>query len=347
VSGGHGRAPIAAFRSGAYSQEERVLARVPWRWLRYAPLSGAYLLTPFALLAGAIGLVFQVGQDFGVDERTARSVGEWLWARPYLLIVAAVVLVLAMPVAGGIMYALFHWDFMLRRRDGFLVAERGLVTRRSVSLERARIRGYEVVDGILERWAGVVRLWAIVTGLGDSRTRGQLLPVTPRDYALTVAAEAIWPFTKPLTPHPAQALRRRLFRSVAPSLMVAVVALVPGWGAVSLVALAVALLGIPLGLDRYRSLGHAYDGAHLSTRSGSLRRAQAIIERRAVVGWTIRQTWFQRRSGVLTVIAGVGAGKGGYPTIDTGEAQGVHFAAQVTPEWLTPFLTDPPQPNDP
>jgi putative membrane protein len=247
-----------------------------------------------------------------------------------------------MPLVGGVMYAVFNWDFTLRSRDGYLVAERGLVTRRTVSLERRRVRGYELVDGLIERWAGVVRLWAVVTGLGDSQTRGQLLPVTPRWYAAEVASSAIGPFTAGLRPHPAEARRRRLFRAVAPWLVVAAAAFVAGWGMVGWMGVVLAVAGIPLGLDRYRSLGHGYDGARLSVRSGSLRRAQAVVERRAVVGWTLRQTVFQRSSGVLTVIAGVGAGSGGYAAIDTGEAQGVLFAAEVTPEWVRPFLTRPP-----
>jgi len=330
--------PEAAGQAAAPRAEpERVLARVPRSWLRYGPLSGAYLLTPFALVAGAIGVVFQAGQEFGISARTARSIGEWIWERPYLIVGTLVILVLAMPVVGGVMYAVFHWDFTLRRRGGFLVAERGLVNRRSVSLERERVRGYELLDGIGERLAGVARLRAVVTGLGDSRTRGQLLPVTPRSYALEVAAEAIWPFTRPLLRHPPAALRRRLFRAVAPWAVLSAVAFATGWPVAGVAAAILAVLGVPLGLDRYRSLGHAFDGAHLAVRSGSLRRTQANLEGRAVVGWTVRQTWFQRRSRVVTVIAGVGAGSGGYSAVDAGEEQGVDLIAQVTPDWIRPF----------
>ncbi|GAA4583940.1 PH domain-containing protein [Planotetraspora phitsanulokensis] len=318
--------------------DERVVGRVPRSWLRYGPLSGAYLLTPFALLAGAVGLAFQVSGELRVDARTARAAFAWVEAHPALLVAAAVLLILAMPVAGGVMYAVFNWDFTLRTRDGYLVAERGLVTRRTVSLERRRIRGYELVDGLIERRFNVVRLWAVVTGLGDSETRGQLLPVAPRTFATAVASDAVGPLSAPLRPHPPQARRRRLFRAIAPWLAVAAAAGLLGWEVAALAALVLALLGIPLGLDRYRSLGHAYDGTRLSVRSGSLRRAQAVVERRAVVGWTLRQTVFQRTSGVLTVVAGVGAGTGGYPAIDTGQEQGVEFAAEVTPDWIRPFL---------
>ncbi|RCG30704.1 hypothetical protein DQ384_14925 [Sphaerisporangium album] len=317
---------------------ERVYVRVPWYWLLYGPLSGAFLFAPFVLAGGAVGLVFQWGNELGFGDDLPIAVGEWLWQRPIVLVLIAVMLVLAMPVAGGVMYAVFNWNFTLLRRDSSLVAERGLVTRRSVALEHARIRGYEIADGLLERRAHVVRLWAIVTGLGDSRTRGQLLPVTPRKFATKVAADAIGPFEAGLRPHPAAARRRRVFRAVAPGVVLAAVAFAFGWVWAGLVALAAAALGVALGLDRYRSLGHGYDGARLSVRSGSLPRSQAVVERRAVVGWTVRQTWFQRRASVLTVVAGVGAGSGGYPAIDTGEEQGLRFAAEVTPEWITPFL---------
>nr|WP_246497147.1 PH domain-containing protein [Sphaerisporangium rubeum] len=321
---------------------DHVYARVPKSWARYGPFSATYLLTPFVLLGGAIGLVFQWGENLGVNERAAWNVAEWLWHRPVLLAVIAVVLVLISPLAACVMYAVFNWDFTLLRRDASLVAERGLINRRSVSLEHARIRGYEFAEGLLERIANVGRLWAVVTGLGDSRTRGQLLPTGPKDFVLGVAAEAVAPFTATLAPHPPAARRRRLFRAVALPLVLAAVAFAFGLTWLGLAGLVLAVLCVPLGLDRYRSLGHAYDGSRLSVRSGTLPRSQAVIERRAVVGWTIRQTMFQRQAKVLTVIAGVGAGSGGYPAVDTGEHQGVHFAATVTPDWLAPFVTTAP-----
>ncbi|MFF0578939.1 PH domain-containing protein [Streptosporangium saharense] len=348
-----------AATAGPYGQEvsapvrhapaERVLFVVPRRWLAYGPLSGAYLLTPFALAAGAVGLAFQWGNELRIDGRFVVGAGEWIWDHPVVLLAALVLLVLAMPVAGGVMYAVFNWDFTLRVREGYLVAERGLLTRRSVSLERRRVRGFELVEGIAERWAGVARAWAVVTGLGDSQTRGQLLPVVPKTKALDVVGEAIGPAISRLRPHPPVARRRRLFRAVFPWLLVALcagtaaLAWSPLWWVPAVAALLLAVLGVPLGLDRYRSLGHAYDGTRLSVRSGSLRRSQAVIEERAVVGWKLTQTPFQRQARVLTVTAGVGAGSGGYSAFDVGEAQGVAFAAEVTPAWLAPFLLNEPQ----
>ncbi|NRQ38603.1 PH domain-containing protein [Nonomuraea sp. NN258] len=327
-------------------QDEHLIIGVPRRWLLYGPLSGAYLLTPFALVGGAIGLAFQWGNELGFGQDAAWTAGEWLWAHPYLLLVAVLLLVLAMPFAGGLMYAVFNWDFRLLRRGGYLVAERGLINRRSVSLESGRVRGYEIVEGLAERWAGVARVWAIVTGLGDSETRGQLLPDVPRPVASDVTRAAIGPYLADLRPHPPVARSRRLFRAVFPWLALAVVSAAAAWltgmmlwWILLVLAVLLAAAGVPLGLDRYASLGHGYDGVRLSVRSGSLRRSQAVVERRAVVGWRLRQTWFQRRAGVVTLIAGVGAGSGGYSALDVSETQAVDFPAEVTPEWLTPFLT--------
>ncbi|WP_336205852.1 PH domain-containing protein [Nonomuraea sp. LPB2021202275-12-8] len=344
---GAGAEPQDVTREAAPEQEpvEHVIVAVPRRWLLYGPLSGAYLFTPFALAGGAVGLAFQWGDELGFGRNAAWTAGEWLWEHPSLLVAAAVLLVVAMPFVGGVMYAVFNWNFRLTRRDGYLVAERGLINRRSVSLESRRVRGYEIAEGLAERWAGVARAWAIVTGLGDSQTRGQLLPVVPRPVVFNVAGDAIGPYHAPLRRHPPVARNRRLFRAIAPWLVVAAVAAAliwatasPLWWVLMVLALIMAAVGIPLGIDRYHSLGHGYDGVRLAVRSGSLRRAQAVVERRAVVGWRLRQTWFQRRAGVLTMIAGVGAGKGGYSAIDVSEAQATAFPSEVTPEWLAPFL---------
>ncbi|MEU4544345.1 PH domain-containing protein [Nonomuraea dietziae] len=342
-----GASPDTSLEQPFEEPQEHVIVKVPRRWLLYGPLSGAFLFTPFAVAGGAIGLLFQWGDQLGLGRDAAWNAGRWVWDHPILIVVVVLALIVAMPFVAAVMYAVFNWDFTLKEREGYLVAERGLVTRRSVSLEARRTRGYEIVDALAERRAGVVRMWAIVTGLGDSETRGQLLPDVPRPVAVEVASQSVGPFTAPLRPHPPVARNRRLFRAIVPWLALAAVPAVlavatatPAWWILAAVALVLAGLGVPLGNDRYRSLGHGYDGVRLlSVRSGSLRRSQAVIERRAVVGWRLRQTWFQRRAGVLTLVAGVGAGKGGYEAMDVSEEQGVAFPAEVTPEWLTPFLT--------
>ncbi|RFS81753.1 hypothetical protein D0T12_30935 [Actinomadura spongiicola] len=325
----------------------RVLARMRRRWYVYAPLSGAYLLTPFALAGSLLGTAYNLGDDLGLITRErVENLGHDVVGLPTALVVALTILVLiAMPVMSVIVFTLFNWDFTVHERDGSVVAERGLVTRRSVSLERRRLRGVELADNPFERAAGVTRLGALITGLGDAAHRGRLLPAAPRAVAETLAARVVGDVPGPLVAHPPAARGRRLIRAVAPPVGVAVLALLAGQPWVASLCGILAVLAVPLGLDRYRQLGHATDGARLSVRSGSLRRRQVVVEHGALVGWRIRRTLFQRRLGLATLFAAVGAGDGGYAATDMAEEDAVALAAAISPAWVTPFLEVPPEPG--
>lgn len=330
---------------------EQIIARADPSWYRYAPLSGAYLLTPFALLGSLLGTLYNLNNEFGLVSRgTLSHLGDRVVGLPPVLgVVTLLLLALAMPVASLLVFTWFNWDFTLRAvpgedERGSLVAERGLVTRRSVTLERRRIRGVELRDNPLERRKKVARLTALVTGLGDAEHRGRLLPTAPKDVVLNVTEEVIGRFKEPLIRHPKAALDRRLVRAILPPLAVSVLSIVTGplWLAVAAAVAAVA--AVPLALDRYAQLGHASDGGLLSVRSGSLVRNQQVIEHRAVVGWRFRQSLFQRRSGLTTLTVAVGAGAGAYDALDLSEEDALRLSASVSPDWITPFLLDPPPP---
>ncbi|MBO0890570.1 MAG: PH domain-containing protein, partial [Acidothermales bacterium] len=139
--------------------------------------------------------------------------------------------------------------------------------------------------------------------------------------------------------HPRGARRRRLVRAVLPWLTLAVLAFLASLPAAGVPLLVLAALGVPLALDRYRSLGHGYDGAGVSVRLGSWSRRTVVLERRAVVGWQVRQTLFQRRQRLATLVVGVGAGHGGYHVVDMDARAAGEFAAEVTPRWVKPFLS--------
>ncbi|MFC3997754.1 PH domain-containing protein [Nocardiopsis sediminis] len=350
-----GTAGHASGATGATAPAETVYFTMPAGWYLYAVLSLGYLLTPFVALATVLGAVGQSLDDLtsGTDAGDAVLLA-YRWASTMspqaltaIAVAAVVLLVLMMPLFAVVSYAVSHWGFTLRRRDASLVIERGLFTRRSVTLEHRRIRGHEFLDNPLERLRRVVRLRAIVTGLGDSTTRAVLMPIGPRSRVEPVVERALTPFRGLLTPHPRAALGRRLFRAVVPFAVAAAVAAYAGltWLAVPLGA--VALLGVPLGYDRYRALGHGQDGAQVSVRSGSLRRVQPVVHRSAVIGWTWSQTLFQRRSGLANVEFAVGAGEGGYTAVDADFAESVAFAEGVTPAMVRPFLVTAPGPADP
>ncbi|SCX40978.1 putative membrane protein [Klenkia marina] len=309
---------------------EEEFARLDDRWLLYAPLVGSYLAVPLA----AVGALFRL-----VDELPRR------WRpdldRPDLTDTAVVGVVLlavaVLLVVGSIVgSALVNWRFRLVRRGGSLVAVRGLLTRRHTELEVDRIRGCTVTEGMGMRWVRAARATALVTGLGDAARRGQLLPLGPRAEAWAVTRRLVED-PGPLRAHPPAARRRRVLRATAPGAVVLVVGVVLttilGLWWVLLAGAVLTALGVPLGLGRYAALGHVAGARTFSVRSGWLVREQAVLQRRAVVGWQVRQTFFQRRQGLATVVAAVGAGAGGYQALDVAAADAVPFAVAASGRW--------------
>jgi putative membrane protein len=86
-------------------------------------------------------------------------------------------------------------------------------------------------------------------------------------------------------------------------------------------------LGVPLGLARFATLGHRAGPRSFAVRGGWLVREEAVLQRRAVVGWQVHQTFFQRLAGLATVTACVGAGTGGYTAVDMAADEVAGFAA--------------------
>jgi putative membrane protein len=342
-----GSGPVPAGGDGSLPGDEpvppvEVLARFRPAWLLYAPLVGGYLAAPLAALGALYQLLGDVRLNLVDERRVADVVASGPTVIALLVLAAAVLSVLGAMVTA----AIANWGFTLVRRGGTLVAERGLLSRRQVTLEHDRIRGYALAEPPALRAARAARLTALVTGLGgdgergdrgEHGRRGQLLPLGPAAVARSVAARAVLPFAVPLRRHPSAALRRRLVRALAPGALVLLVSAVPAWWPGVAAGLVLLGGGLLLGLDAYRGLGHALDERAVSVRSGSLRRRTVVLERRGVVGWTVRQSFFQRRSGLATVTVATGAGSGGYDAIDIAAADGVALMAALDPARVLPF----------
>ncbi|GAA3145489.1 hypothetical protein GCM10020001_080740 [Nonomuraea salmonea] len=67
-------------------------------------------------------------------------------------------------------------------------------------------------------------------------------------------------------------------------------------------------------------------------------RRTVALDRRGVAGWTFTETFFQRRSGLVTVSATTAAGRGHYEVVDVGRSDGLDLAAATVPGLLDPFL---------
>ncbi|WJY30907.1 PH domain-containing protein [Streptomyces sp. P9-2B-1] len=337
--------------SGVHREGE--LAVLDPRWIRYAPVS---FVAPM-LGGAAAGAVLQISDWVGAQGEVIAWVADRFRDTPLLWTI--VTLVLAALIAGVVgafgLWTEMWWNYRLEREPGgTLRVRRGLFTSRSISVEEARLRGVDLVEPLGVRLLGAARLDAITTGLAkDHEARdadhNTLLPVAPRERADSVAADVLretaTPTAAALVRHPRAArgrrLRRSLVASVGPVLVLAVLGTlftpVLLWIALGCAVVSVPL-AVALALDAYRGLGHALSGRYLVTRSGTVRRSTAALERAGVIGWTVRQSVFQRRAGLLTVTATTAAGGGAYTVYDADAAEGLTFAAEAVPGLLEPFL---------
>jgi putative membrane protein len=310
-------------------------ARFDNRWLLYAPLVGSYLAIPAAAVGAGFRLLDELGHNVRPELERLDLGGGWVPA-----VSIAGVLLLLLAVGAVIGAALVNWGFTLDRRGGSLIAVRGLLTRRHTELEIDRIRGGTVSEGLGMRWMRAARINALVTGLGDAARRGQLLPLGPRASAWALIRRLV-DDPGPLVAHPPAARRRSIVRAVATGLLVSGVGIAAtvaaGWWWILAAGIGLTVLGVPLGLGRYASLGHAAGPRSFSVRSGWLVREQVILQRRAVVGWRVRQSFFQRRAGLATVVACVGAGTGGYAAVDLAAADVASFTAAASEPWAAEF----------
>lgn len=342
-------AAVATDRPAAPPVEE--LARLRWSWLRFAPLT-------FSSIAG-VGAVFaalyNAFDDLGVDPRDVPAVddaADRIASAPIWLGVAVLSgLLLVVAVVGALLLFAERWyDYRLTREStaegGALRVRRGLLTRRSLSVSERRLRGAEVVEPLLLRAGRGAQTRALSTGLSRDAQGGALQPPAPRAEAHRVASVALreppeLATLAPLLRHPRAALQRRLARALVPTAAVVVIAFavgaavaVPWLGPTSLALLPIALL---LALDRYRNLGHRLTARYLVTRKGSVQRETVALQRAGIIGWTFRQSVFQRRAGLVAVEAVTAAGAGGYTVLDVSAPDGVALADATTPDLLTRF----------
>ncbi|MCP2262253.1 putative membrane protein [Streptoalloteichus tenebrarius] len=333
----------------AEAEPGEVLAAFRPGWLRFAPLT----LSGLAAMGALTGTAFQVLNELDVDPvhlGPLRAVAQWLERTPLPLIIAIVVVVLLVVLTAGamVLYLVQFWGFTLTREsDATLRVRRGLLTTRSVSLEEDRLRGVRISEPLLLRAGGGAKCAAVATGLGTGAGSDTLLPPAPRgdahDVAATVLAVETAPTTVRLRRHPRIARRRRLVRAVVPVLALAAAlgvgaatGHVPYWPC--WVALALLPVAVLLGLDRYRNLGHALTERYLVVRSGSLVRQTVALQRTGIVGWRMRQSPFQRLSGLVTLSAVTAAGEGAYEVTDVDLGDGVALADEAVPGLLRPFL---------
>jgi putative membrane protein len=334
------RVRLLAGAAAETAQEPPMLYRATPRLLAFAGLtSGRYLLAPAAL----VGVLFNLADNLpgGVVERaTDAAVDRAPTDRLGIGIAVAIgVLVVFVLAAGGSL--LVDWGFTLRSEGERLTAERGLLTRRTVSIDRERIRGLDVRDTPLRRPFGLAAVTAIAGGVRGSGGRTTLAPIASTDAVTDLLRSVDPPTPDPrakLTAHPRPARTRRFLRALLLPALAAGAAIVLGWWWGAAIGLAATAALVPLAADRYGQLGHRFDGRRLAVREGSLRRRWSELDPDGIVSFDLRSSPTQRRSGLATLVLHLDQGAGSRRVLDAGGDQTRELLTQVQPRLFAPLV---------
>ena len=322
------------------------IARLDPRWVRYAPAS---ITTPLLGLT-AIGAVAQVASWFDAVPATA----EWIWERIDTLPLAAIALGIAALISVvGIVAAVAvfvenWWGMRLERHgDGSLELRRGLIVGRHTSFDGRRVRGVTLHEPPTLRALGAARLDVVAVGVGagnDEKGKAKqspaLVPASPRAVPVRVA-EAVSgaPVPTSLRAHPPRARRRRVVRALAATGALSVLALGPAlvwpwlwWIPVAVVAVTGAVSAWAA-IDNYRGLGHAVGDLVVAVRKGSLLRRTDLLIRDGILGWNVRRTPFQRRAGLVTLVATSAGGSGAFRLPDIADSEALEVCATAGDVW--------------
>ena len=331
---------------GAAAPPETELARVSLGTLALAgATSGRYLLVPVTAAAAVVNVLRQDGLSWARDlaqEGLGLVPTDPRWIA--LLAIGALVLAVTAAALGSM---IVDGGFRLVELPGRVVAERGLLARRSVSIDRARVRALEVRDSPAWRVVGLAGLRAVVGGVpsgrGDARGRTALLPAGPAEEAWALAARLDPAVDRRLDRHPRAALPRRITRATALPVAGALVALALGAPQVAAGFGAAALVMVPVAVDRYRSLGNRLEGGRLALREGSLARRHSLADPEGVVAYRVTQSLTQRRAGLCTLTAFLGQGAGSRRALDVDASHAAGLLARLEPALLRPLLAGGPR----
>ena len=352
-----GETPVEQTPAPAAGQ---VIAKLDWSWIKYAPLN----LKNLAIALGGLAAFFGAFSDVIPWERTIgiRVDDGEINGRPIdsvlhmLLIAIPIVLIVAVvvwAVGSCVGYAVRWWGLQVVREQGregtTLRRSFGLTSTRATTVEEAKVRGATSTIGPLIGLAGGADLNLLTTGLDDNSPA--VLPTAPERVVSAVGTDILGEdaFSAVLTGHGPRPRRRYWFRAVVATVVWTLIALVPTvligifgdtwiWWlpiGVMAVALVLGLIGAEL---RHRHLGHTLTDRYLVVRSGSYTTARTALQTDGIIGWRVRQTFFDRRIGLAQVTAMTAAGQEHVAVPDVPLETAVALAAAATPRTVSGFL---------
>lgn len=343
----------AATPSDGSHPAERVLGSFEPGWIRFAP----FTFSGWLVALGVWGFFSQFGSD--LIARVAGSVpgraleahlaqAAW-WTIAIEILIGLAVLISLLSITA---YVLSYWGYRLTRSPGgTLHVHRGLLTTRAVSIDEARVRGVTLAEPMLLRIPGAARLSALLTGAaraedaGPATGRAMLTPPAPGPLVRRIGGDVLRtpaPLGVSLVAHGPAAKRRRYTRAILAGLVVFALVGFPAWrwdwSTWILIASALPLLAAPfLGAQRYRALGHAVADGYLVSRAGVFPRETEVLLISGIIGWNVEASFFQRRVGLVTLVATTAAGSGGVRLTDVPVATAYRLVGGLTPRLSRPY----------
>nr|MDQ3358863.1 PH domain-containing protein [Actinomycetota bacterium] len=324
--------------------QDTELARIDWSWLRFAPFS----LSSLAIVAGILGVGSQFFRDIEIDVAVVQDTWQWLLAQAIVVVAGSLLLLglVGWVVLSTLNYVVQWWNLRLvRQPGGTLRLTRGLFTTRSTTVEEARVRGVRMTEPLLLRSVRGAELFTLATGVGSGGTT-KVLPPCPREVAQHVGHTVLQedgPLTARLRQHGPASRRRQLVQAQWTTVFftIPVIGLTwwldwSVWVPVATVV-GLALASLVIGQQEYRNLGHHLTDTHLVSGSGALLRQRSVLERAGIIGWVVRQSFFQRQRGLATLVATTAAGPESVEVVDVPLEIAVAVADAATPDLLSQF----------
>ncbi len=233
-----------------------------------------------------------------------------------LILVPAVALAAWLLAIAGTVLA--HFGFTLSREGDFLYIKRGLLERREATIPLSRIQAVRVSEGVLRQPFGLASLRVESAGYGeDAGVSAVMFPLLPFDEVQALLREAAPEFaiSPPLKPLPRRALRRYVFRSCVPAMVLAAAGALASFlvldAPFGLLAVGLVPPFALYGWLRFRDAGWALEGDRLVVRSRGFARVTAVAPRRRLQSRSVLQSPFQRRLRLATFGTEVASGVGG------------------------------------
>lgn len=345
----------ASYGGGAAVTSPVELARLDWRWLRFAPLNLGEMLIGLA----GIAVFLQFTDMLTIDEDDASTLWDWLAevGAIRLLTFGIPIMVVAwigLSLAGFVLrWAGLRVTREMGKEGPTLHRVYGLLTKRATTVEEAKVRGATMTRPVLVGLAGGATLSLLTNGLEDNQPH--LLPSAPHPDVLGLADDVLGgpePMESPLTGHGPRARRRFWVQNLLSAGFFTALAAawawglderwwphrdVPAWTPVIVLVFLSVLAGVTAEL-RFARLGHTLTTRYLVSQTGTWGTQRVALESDGIVGWRIHQGVWDRLRGLSQLTATTAAGPEAVLIPDVPLVEAVRVAAEATPAFLAEFV---------